>query len=476
MDRSNKIEEKIEKTTTKRDLGEENKREKKMSTAQKMVPILIISCVVLAIALGAVLIAFYQLKKTDEQSNKTLESVYSSSYYSMVDSVNSLQVNADKFETVTTSLAQRDLLRDMEQDCAYIVAGLSVLPIDAENSNSAIKFFNQISGMCEAYIKKIDKGESLSTEQLLLVDRAEYALSIIKSKLNTHNDLVRKGDYEFISVSVFDDEGVTQFSNSIGGLTAGEVDYPTMIFDGPFSDALENKKILGLSTNEITKEEAESYLKEIVYKEQDITIKYVNETQGDFITYDFEIKKDNMEFVAQVTKRQGLLLTLSGYAPTEEPNISSEKAQELAKEFAKRVGFGDLEVVWLEVKDNVAYINLAPTQEDVVLYPDLVKVKVDMYSQNIIGFESKNYAFNHVERNFETGITLADAEKELGFDYVVLNTRKAIIALENDIEVSVYEFACDRIDGLYYYYIDANTADIVQILKVVEFNGTPLLV
>ena len=263
MKNSNKIEEKIEKTTTKRDLGEDTKREKKMSTAQKMMPILITSIVVLVIALGATLIAFFKLRESDKESNKTLESVYSSSYYAMVDSVNNLQVSADKFETITTADAQRGLLRDMEQDCAYIVAGLSILPIDAENSSSAIKFFNQISGMCEAYIKVIDKGESLSSEQLLLVDKAEYALSIIKSKLNTHNDMVRKGDYEFISVSVFNDEGVTQFSNSIGGLTVNEVDYPTMIFDGPFSAALENRQIKGLSIEEITQEEAYEYLKNV---------------------------------------------------------------------------------------------------------------------------------------------------------------------------------------------------------------------
>ncbi|MFQ6724503.1 MAG: hypothetical protein ACLRFE_04160, partial [Clostridia bacterium] len=284
LNNSNNIEEKIEKTATKRDLGDDNNREKMMSTAQKMVPILITSIVVLVIALGAILIAFFQLKKTDEQSNKTLESVYSSSYYSMVDSVNNLQVNADKFETITTSSAQRDLLRDMEQDCDYIIAGLSVLPIDAENSNSAIKFFNQVAGMCEAYIKTIDKGGSLSTEQLLLVDKAEYALSIIKSKLNTHNDLVRKGDYEFISVGVFNDDGVTQFSNSIGDLTSTEVEYPTMIFDGPFSDALENKAIKGLSKDEVTMEQAKEYLKNTVYSGKDVVVEYVNETNGDFVT------------------------------------------------------------------------------------------------------------------------------------------------------------------------------------------------
>lgn len=476
MKNSNKIEEKIEKTTTKRDLGEDNKREKKMSTAQKMVPILITSIVVLAIALGATLIAFCQLKKRDEESNKTLESVYSSSYYSMVDSVNNLQVSADKFETVTENSARRELLRDMEQDCAYVVAGLSVLPIDVENSNSAIKFFNQISGMCEAYIKAIDKGESLSSEQLLLVDKAEYALSIIKAKLNTHNDMVRKGDYEFISVSVFDDEGVTQFSNSIGDLTATEVDYPTMIFDGPFSDALENKQIKGLVAEEITKEEALDYLQNVVYKDENVKIEYVNETLGDFVTFDFKIIDEDMEFMAQVTKRQGVLLTLVGYAESGEPTISSEKAQELAEAFASKVGFGNLTTVWLEVKENVAYINLAPTQDSVVLYPDLVKVKVDMFAQRVIGFEAKNYAFNHIERKFTTTITLEEAEQKLGFDYVVLNTRKAIIALDNDIEVAVYEFACERIGGLFYYYVDANTGNIVQILKVVDSNGVPLLI
>ena len=55
MKNGDMIEERIEKTTTKRDLGEENTREKKMSTAQKMVPILIIVSVVLLIALQKVL-------------------------------------------------------------------------------------------------------------------------------------------------------------------------------------------------------------------------------------------------------------------------------------------------------------------------------------------------------------------------------------------------------------------------------------
>lgn len=470
------IEEKIEKTTTKRDLNEDNKREKKMSHAQKVLPWLIVLSVSLAVILGAVLIAFYKLKSTDESNSKTLESVYASSYYSMVDSINNLQVNADKFETVTTSNAQRGLLKDMEQDCAYIIAGLSILPIDVENSNSAIKFFNQISGMCEAYIASIDKGESLTAEQLILVDKAEYALSIIKSKLNVQNEMIRSGEYKFITTGVFDDEGVTQFSSSLGDLSATEVDYPTMIFDGPFSAALENKTINGLSEQEVSQEEAYNYLENVVYKDRDVKIEFLNETVGDFVTYDYKITNNKIDYYAQISKRQGLLLSLVGYIEQQQPNISSEKAQEIAINFAKQIGFGDLVCVWLEVKDNVAYLNLAPTQDGVILYPDLVKVKVDMYSQSVVGFESKNYAFNHIERSFDTTVSKQEAEKQLGFDYVVLNYRLALIPLENETEVITHEFACDRIEGLFYYYIDANSGELVKILKVVDSNGTPLLV
>ena len=202
----------------------------------------------------------------------------------------------------------------------------------------------------------------------------------------------------------------------------------------------------------------------------------MNETTNDFVTYDFKVTRNDIDYYAQVTKRQGVLLTLSGYAIPEEPNILSEKAQELAISFAKKIGFGDLVATWVEVKENIAYINLAPTQDNVILYPDLIKVKVDMFAQNIIGFEAQNYAFNHRSRTITKSVTQADAEKQLGIDYKVLNTRLAVIPLEDETEVVAYEFACDRINGLYYYYVDANTGNIVKILKVVDSNGTPLLV
>jgi hypothetical protein len=41
------------------------------------------------------------------------------------------------------------------------LAGLSILPIDEENVVSATKFFNQVNGLCESYLKVLNDNEKL---------------------------------------------------------------------------------------------------------------------------------------------------------------------------------------------------------------------------------------------------------------------------------------------------------------------------
>ena len=137
---------------------------------------------------------------------------------------------------------------------------------------------------------------------------------------------------------------------------------------------------------------------------------------------DFDITVDEKEFDVQISKIGCLLITASSYAEGADAIISKEQAVELAQNFANNIGFENMSSVWAEVKFNVAYINLAPIENGIIMYPDLVKVKVDLTSQEIIGFEAVNYAFNHVERNFEFVLSEGDAKEKLGFDYEIIST------------------------------------------------------
>lgn len=450
---------------------------KRKSNAQKAIPIMTVAIIALVVILTCVLIAYYQIYSSSKQNANILEGVYTSSYYSMVDNVNNLAVDVSKYSTLSTKQAKLNTLQDMMTDCNYILAGLSVLPINQENVIAATKFFNQVNGVCEAYSTILNKNENLTPEQELIFDKIGLVVGEIKANFNKQTEGMSGGGFNFVDAGVFDNTGMNELSAGMGDMTESNIDYPAMIFDGPFSTALETQEVKGLSSEEITQNEAYSYLRDVVYaNRKDIEIKFDKETDGDIKTYDFSVEIDGKDFTVQVSKREGLLMTVSGYAEGGDAVISGEQALELAKTFANNIGFESMDAVWLEVHENVAYVNLAPVINETILYPDLVKVKVDLTAQEIIGLEAINYAFNHIERNAEFNIPVADAEQVLGFDYNILKTSKAIIRLDDGKEKSCYEFITERIDGMYFYYIDANTGEILKVMKLVSLDGVEKLI
>ena len=454
----------------------ENKKTKQKSNAQKAVPILVVAVVSLLIILTCVLIAYYQVYSSSKQNANVLEGVYTSSYYSMVDNVNNLAVDLSKYSTLSTAKAKTSTIQDMMVDCNYILAGLSILPIDEENVVSSTKFFNQVNGLCEAYLNILNENKNLTIDQELMFDKIAIVVGKIKANFNKQNDGMYDTGFNFVDASIFDNTGMNELSAGMGDLTDSSIEYPSMIFDGPFSTALETKNVKGLPKEEVSQEQALHYLKNTVYKNRDVEIGYIQETNGDIATFDYSIKIDGKDFNAQVSKRGALLITISGYAEGGDPIMSKEQGLELAKTFANNIGFENMESVWVEVHENVAYINLAPVENNIIMYPDLVKVKVDLTAQEIIGFEAVNYALNHVDRNFEFNASVDEAETLLGFDYNILETNKAVIRLESGKEIATYEFITERIDGTYFYYIDANTLEIAKTMKLVSIKNVEKLI
>lgn len=455
----------------------QDKRTKKLSNAQKAMPPLIVAVVSLAIILTCVLIAYYQVYKSSKQNANILEGVYASSYYSMVDNVNNLSVDISKFSSASTNESKIVSLQDMNQDCSYILAGLGVLPINHDNVIAATKFFNQISGVCQAYQTKLSKGSPLTNDEELLLSKVAIVLGKIKNNFNTQNMGMYDTNFNFVDAGIFDKTGMNELSAGMGDLTNSSIEYPSMIFDGPFSTALETKTVKGLGNEEYTKEQAYDYLRNTVYKNRDeVSIIFEKETNGIIPTYDFNVKIKKKSFDVQVSKKGCLVISISGYAEGGDAIMTSEQALEQSKTFANNIGFESMEHVWLEVHENVAYINLASTQGDIILYPDLVKVKVDLTSQEIIGLEAVNYALNHVDRNVEFNVLPSAAEDKLGFDYNILKETKTVIRLDHGVEIAAYEYMIEKMDGIYFYYIDANTGSIAKIMKLVSVKGVEKLI
>jgi germination protein YpeB len=225
-----------------------------------------------------------------------------------------------------------------------------------------------------------------------------------------------------------------------------------MIYDGPFSDSVLNQEIKGLDKEECTSDQAKEYLQNIFGSTMSL-IEYLGQTQGKFVTYDFQLTSKNYKvYYVQVTRQGKFLLNLSSQSSVGGGVVSIEEAKTKAVEFAKKLNL-DLSPVWEASANGIAYINLAPTINQAIIYPDLIKVKVDLASAEIVGWEATNYATNHVDRSFSNTIGLLDAEKSIN---KILNIQERNLCIIPDKfvgELSAYEFICTWEGYTYYIYI-----------------------
>ena len=130
-----------------------------------------------------------------------------------------------------------------------------------------------------------------------------------------------------------------------------------------------------------------------------------------------------------------------------------------------------MSVVWSSSSSGESVVNLAPVQDGVILYPDLVKVKVDETDNSIVGFDASHYAYNHHQRIIQSPqISLQTATASVSIPPVG-EGRLTLIPLRETQEVLAYEFECHQ-NGTYYIYIDARTASGVYL----SVTGLPIFV
>lgn len=161
------------------------------------------------------------------------------------------------------------------------------------------------------------------------------------------------------------------------------------------------------------------------------------------------------------------MLTVSSYNDTRAININREEASVLAKDFVEKVNLKNLEIVWSDVVGQDAYFNFAPVVDGVIIYPDLAKVKVDLASKQVIGFEATSYYTNHIDRTLGSfAISSAQAKQVISGDYAISTIKKALSPIDFN-EVLTWEIKAIKEGSIYYFYVDAQSGQLVNILKVI---------
>lgn len=439
---------------------------------RKTITALIVVCLILTMGLLGVSIAFGITSKNAKTENETLsnnlENVYKRNYYELSYELSTIGDSLNKLLITATPSYQQKLLLDIGVDCASAVTCLSTLSESYDSGEKTMAFINKTGDYAKSLNHKIARGNALDEDDKNNLTAIYASISTINRKLAEMSDEI-ENDYNFLKAIESDSNAIAEFLSD----TEIDIKYPSLIYDGPFTDALEepSPKLTGEPLDqEEAKQRAKSYLP------FESNPEFFAETSGTLPGYIFTTRKDDVSYYVTVAKNGGWLVSLTSDAQADENNYGEEYAVEVASDYLDKIGLTDLEAVWVSDYNSIYYINFVYKTQDTLIYPDMIKVKVSAKDKSIVGVETLNYIYNHRERTIETPVwTKEKAEQKAEF-LTVETVRLAIIPVDGGRETLCWEVAGKTNEDYYFIYVSASDGEEINVFRVVDSAQGKLLV
>ena len=248
------------------------------------------------------------------------------------------------------------------------------------------------------------------------------------------------------------------------------MEYEGIIYDGAFSNHVLTQKPNLLSEEILSVKEVENILREKIKIE---SLEFMYEQDNILPLYVFKMvtNQSNTEKIIYVTKQDARILQIVSNRKIEGEKISIGEAKNYAEEFLNSLGIENISPTYYLKQEGEITVSFASVQEDVLIYSDLIKVKIALDNGEILGLETNGYVFNHKERNIEHKYSLQEARERLYEGLNITNEQLCIIPTESKNEVITFEFEGYLDDTKFLVYINANTLEEEKIYIVLEGNN-----
>jgi len=428
------------------------------------------------IALIAVAVLGYLFLNQKTAYANTKENEYNMAFYEVVEYVQNVKTYLAKSMISKSAEHGAEMLTHVWREANLAQAYLGMLPIESQELENTEKYLNQVSEYSYSLSRKNIEGQNLTDDDInKLKELYNYSndlsntLNEMADELNngtlTWEDLMKNTEgSEIAEVSTFDvvEENFHEFTG--------------LIYDGAFSEHITSAEKRGLTGDDIDEETAKQKAEEFIGKDK------IKETKnngfvenGDIPVYRFEmITNDNQTIGISISKKGGHVVFLNSNRDVGEVQLDEQEAVAKGKQYLNSKGYANMQETYYMKQDGFITINYAYKQSDVVMYADLIKVKVALDNGEIIGIETTGYLNNHYERQIPTKkISLENARKQLSEKAQITSEYLAMIPTEWKTEKFCYEFKGKIEDIDFIAYINAENGEEEDILIVTNTeNGT----
>lgn len=423
----------------------------------------------------------FVLYKKQREYRQASENSYNLAFYELVGYVQNVEAYLAKSIISSTPEKSADTLTNLWREANLAQSYLSRLPIESQELENTAKFLNQVSDYSYSLSKKNINDEQLSDDDFKnLKDLHGYSIELenilnqLSSDLNdgrlSWGELTKKGTIAF--AQQVDNISKESFSN----LEENFHEYTGLIYDGAFSEHLTGVEKKGLTGEDISEEQAKEKIEEFIGKE---SIKETNSLgyseNATIPVYDFSVNTiDENNINISISKKGGHVVAMNVNRDVNAEVITEDEANEKGKKFLDSKGFKNMKETYYLKQEGIVTINYAYVQGDVVIYPDLIKVKIALDNGDIMGIETTGYLNNHEQRNVSNiKINKEKAKERLNKNLEIKSEGLAIIPTNWKTEILCYEFKGKIDNREFLVYINAENGKEEDILIITNTpNGT----
>lgn len=410
---------------------------------------------------------------------QAVQDEYNKYMYQVVSYVNNVEAELEKLQITSTDNLKITTLADIWRESNLAKANLESLPVTQDSMQNAAKYLSQVSDYSYTLIRQIVNGGKISEEQYDNISKMyDNSKEFSKVLSDIYNDLnsgrIEWNELEKIGNERLPDTDISSEIKNIDKINKTFQEYEGLIYDGAFSDHILTLEPLFLSDNVIEEEKARNTIYKCFNKNKIENIKYIGESSGRIELYNYEVKLKDEEKSRSIsiTKNDAKLYLMIGDRNVIEEKISIEEAKKSGIKFLKNIGIEDVKDTYYLKVGNMAIINYAAIQDDITIYPDLVKVKVALDTGEVMSVESQGYIFNHRKReDIVPTITLENAREIINKKINVMSEGLAIIPTDSKEELLVYEFKGKIDDREFLVYVNAKTGLEEKILIILDTPG-----
>jgi spore germination protein len=406
-----------------------------------------------------------------------LQGIYEKSFQELMLDMKSLETKLSKLEASADQYQNTMILMDVWRQTGDTESSIAQLPVSYTKASPFIQFVNRTGDYCRYLSKKVGEGQSINADDLkqiadLRQSCTEISTILDKAWKSGYLPDISNKDVDFVSGGGEETSGNLDFSNQ---------NYPRLIYDGPYSESTENKQPQGLEGENINEEAAKKKVIEFVGEEQIGEIKKTEGEGGDIPSFGFDGKlKDGNSFSIFITKQGGQILWYmqqtngkGAAVPTDE---KYEKLTDMVIEFVKKKGITNAVASYAQFYAGNAVINIVPLEGEVALYPDLIKVWIDIEQNKIVGMDAKNFIMSHKKRKLEEPkLSKEQAATHVTTSLKIEDIRLALIPTESQKETLCWEFIGKIETRDYIIYINSESGKTEDIFLIQHTNEGTLV-